>query len=312
MYKQLIALTAATSLTLAGCSMFGGDKPDAAPAPAAPIEQTTAEPSLLEQIDSDISGWRLTSPKGNNAAEKLAHLRKIDPTNTAIPTIESKIIGRYVELANRVLNKKKVASTNSLKKAQRFINTARDISPNSEILNRKEKEISDLLDISKQRDQLQQAKMKSAAKKEAAARAQREAEAEQAAAEKQQSEELAALKTQREQEETQLTREFDPSKPPSSMMMKMAPKPASTDNLLVFNQIDVDNQSQSLGLEIDNLSRRIIEKDAKVIVHAKSEKDYRWINGSLKTSIYLMSSEFNLESSPKIGESEHPSIEIVE
>lgn len=309
MYKHLIALTAATSLSLAGCSMFGGDKPeDTAPPTIAPVEQAVVEPSLLEQIDNDISSWRLTSPKGNNAAEKLATLRALDPESPAIPSIKSKIVNRYVELADRTLSKPAQASSRSLKKALRFISTARKISPNAPILDKKEQEIADLLDISKQREQLAQAKAEAAKKKAAAAQAQRDAEAAQAAAEKEQAAELAALK----QQASQATKQFDPSKPPSSMMMKMPPKPASTENLLVFDQVDVDNQSQALGLEIDNLSRRIIEKDAAVIVHAKSEKDYRWINGSLKTSIYLMRSDYNLKSSPKIGANEHPSIEIVE
>ena len=107
---------------------------------------------------------------------------------------------------------------------------------------------------------------------------------------------------------------LDPNQPPSSLAMRkpISNTPVSTDDLLIFKQTDVDNQSLTLGLELENLSRRIVNRNASVIVHANSEEDFRWINGSLKTYIYLLDSNFHLSSSAKIGPQEHPSIELIQ
>lgn len=295
MYKPFLTITAIasfiTSLGLTGCvNLPTGANYQDAPAPA--VSQPTVDPKLITEIQQDIANWRLTSPKGNNAAEKLSTLRKLDPYNEVITDIESQITQRYIQLADKTLAKQEVPGRNTLDKALRYIKTARTVSPNSAALDKKEKQIADLININIQKQQLQQAK---------------------AQAEK---EKLAALEKQ--QTLTQQAQEaIDSSKPPSSLSMKTSSDtvaaniPVSTEDLLIFKQSDVDNQSLTLGLELEKLSRRIVNQRADVIVHANSEEDFRWINGSLKTYVYLLDSNFHLNSSAKIGPDEHPSIELV-
>jgi len=179
----------------------------------------------------------------------------------------------------------------ALEKALRFINTAKSVVSNSSALAEKGREISGLIKKDAQQTQRRRASEKAAQLKKAALAKQ-------------------AIETLVEpQTLPTIAEKFDDVIPPKSTVLK---KITSTDSLLVFNQIDVDNQSHTLGLELDNLSRRIIKRQSKVIIHANSEQDFRWINGSLKTYIYLLDSKFNLDSTAKIGSQETPSIELIQ
>jgi hypothetical protein len=306
MYKPFItfiSISALTSLSLTGCmNLRTGPQPKNVShvATIAPIITTDLE----EAIQRDIANWRLSSPKGNNAAEKLAILKEQDPSNREIDNIESQIARRYIQLANKALAKQKVPSRTALNKALNYIKIAQAITPTSPILDNKENQINELISINTRKMQLQEAKMK--AKKEKLA--------------EQQALALEAEKAKQAAMENKLINSatnngtYDPNQPPSSLAMQKPDinTPASTDDLLIFKQTDVDNQSLTLGLELENLSRRIVDRDASVIVHANSEEDFRWINGSLKTYIYLLNANFHLNSSAKIGPQEYPSIELIQ
>ena len=294
MQKQLIILAAITTLTLSGCDLLGYKRipKNSAPAPApieAPVTQSQSV-ELLQQIQTDIKNWRLSSPKGNNAAEKLSELKKTDPTNKAIASIESEIADKYIGLADRTLAKENTPSRSTLEKALRYIETANNVAPNSKALAKKEQEIADLIQINTQRAELKQAKA-DAEKKKKSALAEKEAQIKDELADKSSSLPSVAL---------------------TEPVVKDMNRPASTDTLLVFSQDDVDNQSNTLGLELDKLSRRIIKQQSAVIIHAKDESDYRWINGSLNTYIYLLDPKFTLNSTAKIGAQEYPSIELAQ
>jgi len=309
MYKSFItfiSISALASLSLTGCmNLRTGPQPQD---PNAAPTTTPINTDLEEAIQQDIANWRLSSPKGNNAAEKLVILRKQDPYNSEIFNIESQIAQRYIQLANKTLAKQKKPNRTALNKALSFINKARTITPTSSLLDKKEKQINELININIQKKQLQAAKAK-AKKKNLAEQKKREAQLA-----------LKAEKAKQTAMENKLLNNnanelaFDPSKPPTSLAMSKAAinAPVSTDNLLMFKQSDVDNQSLTLGLELENLSRRIVDRNASVIVHANSEEDFRWINGSLKTYIYLLTSKFHLNSTAKIGPQEHPSIELIQ
>ncbi|MBV1919800.1 MAG: hypothetical protein KUG73_03905 [Pseudomonadales bacterium] len=274
---------------------------------ASAVATTTAPvitTGLEEAIQQDIANWRLSSPKGNNAAEKLATLKERDPTNSKIDSIESQIAQRYIQLANKALAKQKAPSRTALNKALNYIRTARAITPTSPLLDKKENQINELISINSRKMQLQKAKAKAKKKKLAEQQA-------------------LALETEKAKQaimENKLINSasnneaFNPNQPPSSLSMQKPAinTPASTDDLLIFKQTDVDNQSLTLGLELENISRRIVGRDASVIVHANSEEDFRWINGSLKTYIYLLNANFHLNSSAKIGPQEYPSIELIQ
>ena len=310
MYKSFItfiSISALASLSLTGCmNLRTGPQPQDANAISASKTAPT-NTDLEEAIQRDIANWRLSSPKGNNAAEKLVTLRKQNPYNNEIANIESQIAQRYIQLANKTLAKQKTPNQTSLDKALSFINKARSITPTSSLLDKKEKQINELISINSQKKQLQAAKAK-AKKKKLAEQKKREAQLA-----------LDAEKTKQMAMENDLinstsnNKALDPNQPPSSLAMKKpSSTPISTDDLLMFKQTDVDNQSLTLGLELENLSRRIVDRNASVIVHANSKEDFRWINGSLKTYIYLLDSNFHLSSSSKIGPQEHPSIELIQ
>ncbi len=309
MYKSFItfiSISALTALSLTGCmNLRTGPQPQEA------NTLVTAPPSttdLEEAIQRDIANWRLSSPKDNNAAEKLAILKELNPTNIEILKIESQIAQRYIQLANKALAKQKVPSRATLNKALSYIKKARTITPTSMLLNKKEKQINELISINTKKKQLQEAKAK-AKKEKLAEQKKRDAklalEAEKA---KQMAMENDLISS------TSNNMALNPNSPPSSLTMRKpaANIPASSDNLLMFKQTDVDNQSLTLGLELENFSRRIVNRNASVVVHANSEEDFRWINGSLKTYIYLLDSNFHLSSSSKIGPQEHPSIELIQ
>lgn len=306
MQKQLIILAAITTLALSGCDLLGYKKLPKKNA-AAPVEAPTPQiqaKALIEKIQADIKSWRLTSPKGNNAAEKLSELKKVDPSNQSIATIETQIADKYIGLADRTLAKEKTPSLSTLKKALRYIKTANSVTKGSKALAKKEQQISDLIDINTQQAKLKQAK---------------------ADAEKRKNAELAKNKAALAEKSAQAQNDLktsaktliDESAPPSSIALAKPVSPAlqiptSTDTLLVFSQDDVDNQSNTLGLELDKLSRKIIAQNSAVIIHAKDESDYRWINGSLNTYIYLLDPNFSLNSTAKIGAQEYPSIELAQ
>ena len=305
MYKSFItfiSISALAALSLTGCmNLRTGPQPqDASTIATAPPSTTDLE----EAIQRDIANWRLSSPKDNNAAEKLAILKELNPTNIEILKIESQIAQRYIQLANKALAKQKVPSRATLNKALSYIKKARTITPTSMLLNKKEKQINELISINTKKKQLQEGKKRILAEQK-----KRDAklalEAEKA---KQMAMENDLISS------TSNNMALNPNSPPSSLTMRKpaANIPASSDNLLMFKQSDVDNQSLTLGLELENLSRRIVNRNASVVVHANSEEDFRWINGSLKTYIYLLDSNFHLSSSSKIGPQEHPSIELIQ
>ncbi|MBF0445956.1 MAG: protein kinase [Magnetococcales bacterium] len=59
----------------------------------------TITPLLLRMADKDISQWRLTSPPGSNALEKLRTILKLQPDNQEATKMVKKIVGRYIRQA---------------------------------------------------------------------------------------------------------------------------------------------------------------------------------------------------------------------
>ncbi|PCJ46389.1 MAG: hypothetical protein COA99_02920 [Moraxellaceae bacterium] len=282
---------------LSGCAMLGlgGEKTKVESV------QTPAEPTsndIMKQIQDDIKSWRLSSPKGNNALEKIEFLKNSNASSSTVSGLTFQVANRYMELADRAIAGKRNPSRKDLNKAQLFIESARRVSPNSKIFIKKEQKILDLLTANKQ---------KSKARKIAKAKK----KAQQAKLKKQAAKAEKARATAAEALAKKTTATTATAPPPSNIMSMPTKRPKSTDDLLVFSQLDVDSQSRSIEQEIDNIARRIIAKKASAVIHARSEKDYRWLNGSLKTSIYLLKSSFNLDSTADINPDAYPSIEIV-
>ena len=65
-----------------------------------------------------------------------------------------------------------------------------------------------------------------------------------------------------------------------------------------------------MGLALDNVSSEIVDRNATVVIKAKSMRDYRWLSALLKTSVYLKDSNFNLRAEPFIDSAIEPSLEI--
>ncbi|MBF0383263.1 MAG: protein kinase [Magnetococcales bacterium] len=61
-------------------------------------------PLLLRLADKDISQWRLTSPPGSNALEKLQAILKLQPNNIEAANRVKKIVSRYIRQAYKFRN----------------------------------------------------------------------------------------------------------------------------------------------------------------------------------------------------------------
>jgi hypothetical protein len=80
---------------------------------------------------------------------------------------------------------------------------------------------------------------------------------------------------------------------------------------LTFKQADIDNRSQEIGLLLDKISPAIVQQRLPVIIHARNMRDFRWISASLRTSIYFIDANFDLQAEPHISEAAIPGIEVM-
>lgn len=230
--------------------------------------------SIYDQIEADIVAYRLTSPAGNNAVEKIEMLRSTNPSDPAIARFEQKILEKYLSLVDRTLVRDGRPTKVDLHKALRYITSARSISTDSQMLDDKEKQVLDLLEIYSQQEALKKA-------------------------------------MQAEQKAKQVPVEATPTAP-----IDTGPTPAASPtnpkevDYLAFQQQDVDDRAQSVGSLIDQISPLIVKHRSPVIIHAQSMRDFRWINASLRTSIYFVDANYNLEAEPHVGPSVIPGIEI--
>lgn len=259
---------------------------EAAEPTSAPITDSAAEASyaetgsveqdnsVYEQIESDIAAYRLTSPAGNNAIEKIEMLRSANPNDPAISRFEQKILNQYLSLIDRTLVRDGRPTKEDLNKALRYIASARSISTDSQMLDDKEKQILDLLEIYSQQAALQKAMQ-----------AEQKAKSAEAA-------------TAAPNDNTQTSVSTATTTPPANV------------DYLAFKQQDVDNRAQEVGALIDQISPLIVKHRSPVIIHAQSMRDFRWINASLRTSIYFVDANYNLEAEPHVGPSVIPGIEI--
>ena len=87
-------------------------------------------------------------------------------------------------------------------------------------------------------------------------------------------------------------------------------KPAKGPTLVPLNQKAINARSTLVGLALDNVSSEIVDRNATVVIKAKSMRDYRWLSALLKTSVYLKDSNFNLRAEPFIDSAIEPSLEI--
>ena len=256
-------------------------EPKPAPAEPAPEPKPVAKPkpTLYQQIENDIAATRLSKPKGNNAIEKIEKLRRQNPNDPAINKYKKAVIDRYLGLVDKRLKRNSPPTRNDLERALRYINTARSLQIPSAALDVKEEEILELLDILVQREQLEKARRE-------AAKAKQEATPPPAP-------EVAETPEDEDEEAAE------------------AAQPIDNPNFLSLPQGQIDARAQEINLQLDSISSRIISENAAVIIHARSMDDFRYLNASLRTSLYWVDPDFVLTAEPHISDNVAPGIEII-
>lgn len=96
--------------------------------------------ALREAIDADIAANRLTSPKGNNAREKLEQLEKIDPQDQFVNTRREQIRQRYIGWIERALR------TGRKDRAEKYVNSLAQLPGSEQALAQARKDIANAPD----------------------------------------------------------------------------------------------------------------------------------------------------------------------
>lgn len=237
---------------------------------------TQAKQDLISQIEEDIEAFRLTTPADNNALSKIQQLHLIDPDAEEIPQLTRAVAARYTALIDSHLQNKDVES------AEQFWQTANEIDPTLPDLEPLASKITDL--------KQQLAKQKQLASKQAQAAATAAETASEAVSET--ISESATTDTPEQQgvvEETQLAIATQPKEFPLQQKL-------------------IDARSNLIGSELDKAGKEVIAQNAKAVIHARSMRDYRWLSALLKTSVYLLDSEYQLHTEPNINDSAEPTV----
>ena len=293
-----LAVTLTLALLLGACKSMSGlwgeekQKPATTTEPKPVQVQVPPEPTIYEQIESDIAANRLSRPSGNNAIEKIEALRKQNPQDQAIPGYEKQVINRYLNLADRRLTRNDNPGRSDLETALSYINTARSLHVASPELDQKEEEIVELLDIVIQREQLEKAR----------------------AAAKEKAQEIVETSTDKVEEVSanaaQITEEVVATAKQAVSGIKPNPQ-MNNPNFLSLTQADIAARSQDINLQLDSISPIIVERNASVVIHAQSMDDFRYLSASLRTSLYWVKPDYNVTADPHIDASVSPGIEVV-
>jgi len=243
-------------------------------------KQRTAIDLLFQQIDDDIDAFRLSSPVDNNALAKLASIKQSDPDNPRLIEYQDKIANRYLYLTEAAINRKKWS------KANRYLDFAMDIN----------KDIPAI-------DTLKQSL---------------------ASAQKMDEKSNSDLTKTNNLTEGQEATPTEPNTPPSTgtstgtgtALAKLSKGTTSTslisaepqEQTIQLNQKQISARSTFVSLSLEGASQKIINNNATVTIFTQSMRDYRWLSALLKTSIYLMDSDFTMRSESRIDKSSEPKL----
>ncbi|PCJ15916.1 MAG: hypothetical protein COB04_12265 [Gammaproteobacteria bacterium] len=73
-------------------------------------------------------------------------------------------------------------------------------------------------------------------------------------------------------------------------------------------QSEINARSKEVGFQLDKLSVSIIENNRPITIRAQSQRDFRWLAALLKTSLYVVDSNFEPVISHEINSSSTPAI----
>jgi len=246
------------------------------PSPTASDEQTQTRQSfdpLYLLIDKDIDAFRLSSPPENNALAKLTTISEINPNDERLSNYKDKVAHRYLYLAQASINRKK------WNKVRWYIDQA----------------------ISINRDLNQIEKLKSSLAK----------------AITEDKEETG----DKEKNKLTLTTKATPEESPLAAFQKRDRQPSidtktnsltsTVANLIIkLNQNQISARSNLISLSLDKASQKIIDRNATVTIVTQSFRDYRWLSALLKTSIYFIDSDFEVETDSNVDSSTEPKLII--
>lgn len=268
-----IALCLCSFIILPSCSLL----PAKQAAEPVVVVDTQAKQDLIAQIEEDIEAFRLTTPADNNALSKIQQLHLIDPEANEIATLTRQVAARYSTLIESHLQNK------DAKSAEQFWQTANEIDPT----------LPDLENLATQITELKQQLKKE--RQQAAEEAQANATEEQAATE------TSATSSEGATEETLQQQNISDSE---GTQLAIATPPT---NFPLQQQL-IDARSNLIGHELDKAGKEVIAQNAKAVIHARSMRDYRWLSALLKTSVYLLDSEYQLHTEPNIDDTAEPTV----
>ncbi|MBV1883446.1 MAG: hypothetical protein KUG82_17535 [Pseudomonadales bacterium] len=227
---------------------------------------------LYQQIDEDIEAYRLRSPADNNALAKLSAIQELDPDNSQLIPYKDKIANRYLHLAEAAANRQK------WEKAKRYLDHARDINKDLSAINSLQAVITTAQAEENIKVQITKLSNTPGNRNNASKTI--------ATTHKQSS--LAMATTN----QTKVKQS-----PPRELIVKL-------------NQQQINARSTFVSLSLDGASQQIIDKNATVIIFTQSQRDYRWLSALLKTSVYLIDSDFEIQSKSRIQKSSPPRLVI--
>ncbi|WP_084154831.1 TonB family protein [Polycyclovorans algicola] len=122
------------------------DRPAATPAET-PEQRITA---LSRRLDTQVAGFKLTRPAGDNAAETLEQIKAINPDHPKVGEGTRAIAGKYLELFERDL------AANDLPKAASYIALAEGFTPGSQAIEQAKAKMQQANSVNspRQRDEL--------------------------------------------------------------------------------------------------------------------------------------------------------------
>jgi serine/threonine-protein kinase PpkA len=90
---------------------------------------------LLNSAERDLTAMRLTSPKGNNAAQKYRNVLALEPQNAEALKGLAKIVGKYIMLSDEAI------STLSYDQAERYLNSAMQFNLKTDLIEQARKRV---------------------------------------------------------------------------------------------------------------------------------------------------------------------------
>lgn len=73
-------------------------------------------------------------------------------------------------------------------------------------------------------------------------------------------------------------------------------------------QSEINARSKEVGFQLDKISTSIIENNQPVTIRAQSQRDFRWLAALLKTSLYVVDSNYEPIISHEINNTSNPAI----